>query len=409
MPRYIWILFGAFIFMTIGCQGNGSAPTFDTNTSETSSDGGADVISPNDGTITDAAPECDKDCTNRVCGPDPVCGLSCGTCSKGNCTSIGQCAQQACKPVSAMTLENTEIVGMGSSIAVNDQGSVFISYYDNTNSDLKLATNASGKWVLSTLDDDEFVGVTSSLGIDGNGKLHIAYYDYDNRDLKYATNASGTWNLSVLDSDGEVGLYPSLGIGVNGTIYVAYPSDTNLKLATYEAGSWIISSLATNVGPSSSSLATTVKGKAYVSYYDNKDKVLKLATNVTGIWSKSIPNKALTEISYTSLKIDDAGKLYLAYAYHGGQYPELKLATNVSGPWKFSTINSSGSLGSYSPLGMDAFGNLYVAYYDRSKGDVKFATNGSGKWVISTVDSGGDVGVTLSLAVEPSGKAHISY
>ncbi|MCC6750644.1 MAG: hypothetical protein IT371_23505 [Deltaproteobacteria bacterium] len=30
-------------------------------------------------------------CGERVCGPDPVCGLSCGACEAGSCTASGQC------------------------------------------------------------------------------------------------------------------------------------------------------------------------------------------------------------------------------------------------------------------------------------------------------------------------------
>lgn len=34
---------------------------------------------------------CQKDCTGRVCGPDPVCGFSCGECDPGACNTEGQC------------------------------------------------------------------------------------------------------------------------------------------------------------------------------------------------------------------------------------------------------------------------------------------------------------------------------
>lgn len=33
----------------------------------------------------------DRDCTGRACGPDPVCSVSCGTCTTGSCNSAGQC------------------------------------------------------------------------------------------------------------------------------------------------------------------------------------------------------------------------------------------------------------------------------------------------------------------------------
>jgi len=36
---------------------------------------------------------CVKDCTGRECGPDPVCGESCGVCTAGQCNSEGQCEE----------------------------------------------------------------------------------------------------------------------------------------------------------------------------------------------------------------------------------------------------------------------------------------------------------------------------
>lgn len=43
--------------------------------------------------------ECVPDCSGRECGPDPVCGESCGTCTGGEtCNSSGQCVSETCVP-----------------------------------------------------------------------------------------------------------------------------------------------------------------------------------------------------------------------------------------------------------------------------------------------------------------------
>jgi hypothetical protein len=39
------------------------------------------------------------------------------------------------------------------------------------------------------------LGDCSSIAIDSNNKIHISYRDFSNQDLKYATNLSGTWKL----------------------------------------------------------------------------------------------------------------------------------------------------------------------------------------------------------------------
>lgn len=42
---------------------------------------------------------CQRDCAGRVCGPDPVCGESCGTCTGGKtCNTNGQCVAEECEP-----------------------------------------------------------------------------------------------------------------------------------------------------------------------------------------------------------------------------------------------------------------------------------------------------------------------
>lgn len=47
---------------------------------------------------TDTDTVCIQNCGNRVCGPDPVCELSCGTCPEGQtCTSDGQCVPLGCE------------------------------------------------------------------------------------------------------------------------------------------------------------------------------------------------------------------------------------------------------------------------------------------------------------------------
>lgn len=54
---------------------------------------------PNDcDTVCDPINACTPDCSGRECGPDPVCGESCGTCGSGKtCSSTGVCVSIGCK------------------------------------------------------------------------------------------------------------------------------------------------------------------------------------------------------------------------------------------------------------------------------------------------------------------------
>lgn len=50
---------------------------------------------------------CTPDCSGRVCGPDPVCGSSCGTCD-GVCDSAGQCQAPAAGGLEVVLTWNTD-------------------------------------------------------------------------------------------------------------------------------------------------------------------------------------------------------------------------------------------------------------------------------------------------------------
>ena len=77
-------------------------------------------------------------------------------------------------------------VGQYTSIGVNSTGRVFISSYDVTNGNLKIAWNESTSWYNMTLDDStDNVGLYTSLKIDSSDRIHISYYDATNGDLKY--------------------------------------------------------------------------------------------------------------------------------------------------------------------------------------------------------------------------------
>jgi len=76
-------------------------------------------------------------------------------------------------------------------LGLDGEGHAHIAYTgldDEDNPVLKYATNSSGEWVTEIVDPSPNSGIGASIAVDSDGYVHISYYDNGNSSLKYATN-----------------------------------------------------------------------------------------------------------------------------------------------------------------------------------------------------------------------------
>lgn len=128
-------------------------------------------------------------------------------------------------------------VGLYSSIIIGSDGYPLISYHDQTLGDLKVAhchdflcTTATVVTVDST-DVDDGEGTSITVGSDGFGL--ISYYDNSNHDLKIAHCNDldcSTSSIYKADETGDVGRYSSITTGSDGLGIVSYYDHTNIDL-----------------------------------------------------------------------------------------------------------------------------------------------------------------------------------
>ena len=306
-------------------------------------------------------------------------------------------------------------VGHYTSIATDSNDNTHISYYDYTNEDLKYATDKSGSWVNITLDGDEWmdaedVGEYTSIAIDSNDAVHISYYDWTNDELKYATDKSGSWVYATLDSTGTVGTYTSIAIDSNDAVHISYSdlSNSDLKYATDKSGSWVTSTLdSTGSVGYSTSIAIDSNDAVHISYYDLSNSDLKYATDKSGSWVNTTLDSTGSVGTHTSIAIDSNDDVHISY-FDNTNYG-LKYATDKNGSWVTSTLDSTGSVGYFTSIAIDSNDAAHISYYDEDNFNLKYATDKSGLWTNISLDSTEDAGFYTSIVINSNNYIRISY
>ena len=84
----------------------------------------------------------------------------------------------------------TEIVANGSaydiSMAIDSKDNICLSYFNTSERDLRYSQSTENGWYTITIDKSGVVGKQSSIAIDSQGIVHISYYDETNTYLKHA-------------------------------------------------------------------------------------------------------------------------------------------------------------------------------------------------------------------------------
>lgn len=265
--------------------------------------------------------------------------------------------------------------GWGSSIFVEEDGTVHIAYNNDDWNSLMHATNASGEWQTAMVDASWSCGWRNGIGVDADGNVHILYngnYDYyTDEALKYATNASGEWKVYVVEMS-TLGYRPSMTMDLDGTAHIA--SGHYLRELVYITGlpgSWQSFTIDSRT-PGHTDIVVDSKGKVHISYDHHYELVssLRYATNSSGEWRTEIVCECKAE--GTSIAMDEGKKVHIVFVTFDNSWG-LKYATNASGSWRFCAIEPD--IGSPQPsLALDQKENLHLIYVDRAAHNLKYAT-----------------------------------
>lgn len=305
------------------------------------------------------------------------------------------CGNISCSNHALTTVESAGNVGNHTSLAFNHSGFPVISYRKATGGDLKLAVcnNATtcANPTRTIVDGPDNVGTYTSLAINKSGFPVISYYDDTNEDLKLAICNNATCTnptLTIVDSStDDAGLFTSLALNSSDRPVISYyafdPSSgiflkvavcnnvtcTNPTLATVFTGGFV---------PAETSLVLNSSGHPVISSWDGGFTALRLticnnATCTKPTWP--IIDDTANVGRYNSLALNSSG--HPVISYYDVTHGNLKIAicndAVCSNP-TLTTVDSSGDVGTYTSLALDHNGYPVVSYYDDTNKDLRLVS-----------------------------------
>ena len=303
---------------------------------------------------------------------------------------VAHCGNEDCTDGNTLTtVDNTDSVGSHTSITIGADGLPIISYFDNTNGNLKVAhcgnvacTDGNTLTPVDTADD---VGKHSSITIGADGLPIISYHKFTGLTLKVArcgnVACTGDNTLTTVDTAGTVGLYTSITIGADGLPIISYYKANNTVLKVAHCGNVACTdgnTLTTvdNTGDVGSYTSITIgaDGLPIISYYDNTNGNLKVAhcgneDCTDGNTLTTVDNTARVGF-FTSITIGADGLPIISYADDSNTNLKVAHCGNVACTSAATTIvDNTADVGGYTSITIGADGLPIISYNDYTKED----------------------------------------
>ncbi|MEW6558205.1 MAG: hypothetical protein AB1349_12800, partial [Elusimicrobiota bacterium] len=309
------------------------------------------------------------------------------------------------------TVDSAGYVGIITSIVLDSQNFPHITYYDQTNNNLKYAHWTGTKWDIQTVVSEKYA-FYSSIVLDAKGYPHISYTSGSGNRLEYIFWDGEKWNFQIVDEMDGSYQYNSIALDTNDYPHICYVDlkGYRLKYARWTGTNWDIQTIDT-VASFKPSLALDTNNNPHVSYYDysfgSTRGDIKYAKWTGVVWNIQKVDSAKRISDGNTLRLDKNNYPHIAYDVSIDY--DVKYAKWTGTNWEIQTVDAEGYLGGAS-LALDSNNYPRIAYYDWMPNyDLKYTDWDGTIWNIERVDITGVVGLYTSVALDSYNYAHISY
>jgi hypothetical protein len=325
------------------------------------------------------------------------------------------------------TQETIDTWAQSTSIAVDREGNVHVSYASDNGSVLKYAFRSavSNQWFTMVL-DKQLQDFATDLALDPQGKPRICYTP---RELKYAQWDGKRWSIQQISPGGSVEYNCTTTISSDGTPHVIWYHTRSkdgsiylhLKYATLKEGAWLARTVDFNGEDGKwNSMVLDAHGIPHViysvfpggelkyAYLDGNDWKVRLGAKATGMNSAGMGNSLALDAND-----DPLFSFYEApVGYDAGSGSSLKFAQWKGTGWDIQTVAPVFPRGSWvgfrSSLVLDTHGFPHISYED--SGALKHAFWDGTKWQAQTVAPRSlEPYLFSSMAIGQNDTLYISY
>lgn len=277
---------------------------------------------------------------------------------------------------------------------------------------LYIARGYKGDWEIEVVDDTLGRGWATSIFIEDDGTIHISYYDNGNGDLYYAVGNASSWNIELVQAAEISGWFNSIAVDSSGNPYIAYSQetgtgDTYLYAAHKNGSNWdhYLCDGANDCGDFNS-IAIDSSGKVSIAYYC-----------YFGIGNYSLKYTEFTGVNYSPVEVDTESGLGASLIFDSADVPhiayrkvtDLYHAYNSGSGWTTEPVDATTTnVGTSNQIFINGT-NLEILSYDSTGREVHLYNNDGGWSSKSIYYYNGSYLIELSGAFDNQGDLHALF